>query len=179
MRQEPEGLAKLQQDRWQPLVDWFCTNLHGGISIEPSRGSVSAAPNFSEGSLQRVRRHLLSHSFEAVQGFCFGADALKSLILMSAVAENRLTVDQAVALSRLEVEFQVSQVVLLPIVGGIFFRGQFLEVDSFSLQTGVWGNVEWAHDLELHDTTSRLAAASLFYKCHSTSSQRSVKRKGS
>ena len=31
-----------------------------------------------------------------------------------------------------------------------------------NIQTDHWGTVEWAHDLELHDTTSRLAAATLF-----------------
>lgn len=29
-------------------------------------------------------------------------------------------------------------------------------------QKEFWGNVEWAHDLELHELRSRLAAAALF-----------------
>ena len=35
-----------------------------------------------------------------------------------------------------------------------------------NLQTEKWGNVEWAHDIELHDTTARVAAAALFVHCH-------------
>jgi ATP synthase F1 complex assembly factor 2 len=36
-------------------------------------------------------------------------------------------------------------------------------------QTEQWGNVEWAHDVELHDTTARLAAAAMFVQLNSTS----------
>lgn len=64
----------------------------------------------------------------------FGVDAIKSLILTLAVIDRKLTVSQAVKLSRLEIEFQTEK----------------------------WGSVEWAHDLEEHDTTSRLAAANIF-----------------
>ena len=42
-----------------------------------------------------------------------------------------------------------------------------LEVE---VQTGHWGRVEWAHDIELHDTTARTAAAVLFVQCSSASS---------
>ena len=31
------------------------------------------------------------------------------------------------------------------------------------LQISRWGSVEWAHDLELMETRSRVAAAALFY----------------
>ena len=98
-----------------------------------------------------MRKHLLSHDFESVQGIAFGVDAAKSLILVMAVVERRLTVEEAVRLSRLELE----------------------------VQTERWGNVEWAHDLELHDTTARLAAATLFVhlsgSAHLTTETRTAK----
>ena len=78
---------------------------------------------------------------EALQGFAFGADALKSLILTVACVERRLTVSEAVRLARLEV----------------------------MVQTDHWGRVEWAHDIELHDTTARTAAAVMFVQCSSAS----------
>ena len=53
-------------------------------------------------------RHLLSYNFEAVHGFTFGVDAIKSILLMCAVVDKRLTVEEAVRLSRLEVDFQVT-----------------------------------------------------------------------
>ena len=43
------------------------------------------------------------------------------------------------------------------------------------LQIDEWGNVEWSHDLELHDTTARLAAAALFVQLDR--SQHVTKRK--
>ena len=38
------------------------------------------------------------------------------------------------------------------------------------VQTDHWGSVEWAHDIELHDTTARTAAAVMFVQCSSASS---------
>ena len=42
-----------------------------------------------------------------------------------------------------------------------------LEVE---VQTDHWGRVEWAHDIELYDTTARTAAAVMFVQCSSASS---------
>jgi len=127
-----EGEEKLyvrQLAEWQPIIDWFCQRHE--VDIQPS---LSLTAQFSDDTREKIRRHLLSYNFEAVQGFCFGVDAIKSILLMSAVADKRLTVGEAVRLSRLELEYQ----------------------------TGFWGNVEWAHDLELHDTNARVAAAAMF-----------------
>ena len=37
---------------------------------------------------------------------------------------------------------------------------------DFTFQTDKWGNVEWHHDIELHDTAARVAAANVFFQCH-------------
>ena len=66
------------------------------------------APHFSPNARETVRKYLLSHSMDAIQGFTFGADSLKSLVLMSAIVNKRLTVEDAVNLGRLETQFQVS-----------------------------------------------------------------------
>jgi len=47
----------------------------------------------------------LSHNFEAVHGFCFGVNAIKPIILMSAVADGKMTAAEAIKLSRLELEY--------------------------------------------------------------------------
>ena len=44
------------------------------------------------GDLKTIEKYLQSYSMEALQGFAFGADALKSLILTVACIERRLTV---------------------------------------------------------------------------------------
>ncbi len=77
---------------------------------------------------------MLSHSLPCLHALAFGVDAVKSVVLTCAVVERQLTVEEAVSLARLEVQFQTSK----------------------------WGNVEWSHDLELHDTAARLSAAALF-----------------
>ena len=79
------------------------------------------------GDIRTLEKYLQSYNMEALQGFAFGVDALKSLILTVACVERRLTVSEAVRLARLEV----------------------------MVQTDHWGRVEWAHDIELHDTTAR------------------------
>ena len=44
----------------------------------------------------------------------------------------------------------------------------FIILHLYLFQTDQWGNVEWAHDLELHDTSARVAAAAMFVQCHSS-----------
>jgi hypothetical protein len=59
---------------------------------------------------------------EVIQGFTFGVDAVKSLLLMSAVMEKRLKVQEAVDLSRLELKFQVKLYLSLVFLFNIFFK---------------------------------------------------------
>lgn len=134
---EEETLLARQMTQWQPLIDWFCERHQ--IEIKPSRGL--APPEFSPNARNAIRKHLLSYNYRAINGFSFGVDSIKSLILTTALVDRRLTVDEAVKLSRLELETQTER----------------------------WGNVEWAHDLELFDTTARVAAATMFV--HLSSSQ--------
>ena len=49
----------------------------------------------------------MSYNFEAVHGFTFGIDAIKSIFLMCAIVDKQLTVEEAVKRSRLEVDYQV------------------------------------------------------------------------
>lgn len=136
--EEPAGLLEFQGENWSPVIDWF--NESHQVEVIPSR-SVLKLPVISPEDRNKIRRALLSRNFESVNGLMFGVEALKSIVLMMALMQNVITVDQAVSLSRLETEFQKRK----------------------------WGNVEWAHDLELHDTTCRVAAASLFIQTHSNS----------
>ena len=67
-------------------------------------------------------------------GFVFAVDTLKSVILAFACIDQRISVDKAVTLARLEEEYQLK----------------------------FWGRVEWAHDLSQQELQARLAAAVLF-----------------
>ena len=103
----------------------------------------------------------MSYDDRALHGFAFGVDAIKSIILMCAAVDKVISVEKAVSLARLELEVQVK----------VHFNLLSLLIYCtlvFNFQTEKWGNVEWAHDLELHDTTSRLAAATLFVQLGSS-----------
>jgi len=115
------------------------------VEIQPT--TTISPPSVSDEDVLSIRKHLLSFSLPVLHGFSFGVDALKSLILTLAVMERIISVEKAVELARLELLHQTSQ----------------------------WGNVEWAHDIELHGTTSRLAAATLFV--HMQSAQQSLRKK--
>lgn len=127
---EPEELVNLQRKEWQPLIDWFVMNYH--VSIKPSNGLFMSVP---DDVIQKLQAHLSPLNAWSLTGIEFAVETLKSFILTMALIDNHLSVEKAVALSRLEVEFQISR----------------------------WGKVEWAHDLELMETRSRVAAAALFY----------------
>ena len=77
--------------------------------------------SFSE-NLQEIKcylfsRYLLSYNFEAVHGFTFGIDAIKSLLLMTAIADKKINVEEAVKLSRLEVDYQVNIITITIVLG--------------------------------------------------------------
>jgi ATP synthase mitochondrial F1 complex assembly factor 2 len=78
-------------------------------------------------------RWLTSHSFLALHGISYTVDVLKSVILGTAVSWRKLTVAEAVLLSRLEEDFQSNQ----------------------------WGRVEWSHDISQEDAQARAAAGAL------------------
>lgn len=82
-----------------------------------------------------------------MHGFVFSVDTLKSLILTVACMEKHISVEKAVALARLEEEFQLK----------------------------FWGRVEWAHDLNQQDLQARVAAAVLFV--HFNTNENLIKQK--
>lgn len=94
-----------------------------------------------------ITKHLKSYNDEAMHGFVFAVDTLKSLLLAFACVDKHISVERAVHLARLEEEFQLR----------------------------FWGRVEWAHDLCQQDLQARLAASVLFVHFHTT--QHLVKQK--
>ena len=95
-------------------MDWFCER--HAVSITPSTGVNT--PSFSPDARETIKKHLMSYSDNCVYGFTFGVDAIKSIVLMCAVVDRRLTVDEAVKLGRLELEVQVSSqpIILVPMI---------------------------------------------------------------
>ncbi|EDV31885.2 uncharacterized protein Dana_GF14321 [Drosophila ananassae] len=127
---DEKALQELQQNEWDPVIDWFNqrfeVNLQKTMNITP--------PQVSEEDTIKIAKHFQSYSLETLHGFVFAVDTLKSIILACAVIEQMLPVEKAVALARLEEEYQLK----------------------------FWGRVEWAHDLSQQELQARLAAAVLY-----------------
>ncbi|KAH8249298.1 hypothetical protein KR032_008391 [Drosophila birchii] len=127
---DEKDLQDLQLNEWDPVIAWFNqryeTNLQKTLNITP--------PQVSEEDKMKIAKHLHSYSLDTLHGFIFAVDTLKSIILACAVIEQMLPVEKAVALARLEEEYQLK----------------------------FWGRVEWAHDLSQQELQARLAAAVLF-----------------
>ncbi|KAM4698395.1 ATP synthase mitochondrial F1 complex assembly factor 2 [Rhinophrynus dorsalis] len=106
-----------------------------------STTSISG-PDVPKETKEVFSRHLASYNSWVLLGIEFIISQLKSLILSMGLIDRHLTVEKAVLLSRLEEEYQIQR----------------------------WGNVEWAHDYDLQELTSRTAAGTLFIHLCSESS---------
>jgi len=132
---DPEELDRLQSELWDPIIDWF--NEKYNCRIEPIRqGLVVPSEVIPSEVASEVKRQLESYSLWSLQGIKFATENLKSLMITLALLDNKFSVNEAVALSRLEVEFQI----------------------------GRWGRVEWAHDVDQLALQSRVAAGLLLHQ---------------
>lgn len=132
---ERDDLYKLQVKKWDPLVQWFCDH----FKVDIVKTQSIETPTVPIETKTVISRHLLSYSCDAIHGFLYAVNALKSVIITLATIERVITVEEAVKLSCLEEEYQTSH----------------------------WGNIEWAHDLNKYDLQSRVAAAVLFVHLNS------------
>lgn len=88
---------------WDPIIQWFCDRFQ--VDLAKSRQMQSPKEDLQAKAI--INKYLLSYSFEALHGFLYAVDTLKSLILTVACVERRISVEKAVLLSRLEEEYQV------------------------------------------------------------------------
>ncbi|XP_028632416.1 ATP synthase mitochondrial F1 complex assembly factor 2 isoform X2 [Grammomys surdaster] len=116
-----------------------------GIEIGSSTSIMG--PSIPTQTREVLTSHLSSYNMWALQGIEFVVAQLKSMLLTLGLIDLRLTVEQAVLLSRLEEEYQIQK----------------------------WGNIEWAHDYELQELRARTAAGTLFV--HLCSESSTVKHK--
>ncbi|KAG5319730.1 ATPF2 factor, partial [Pseudoatta argentina] len=140
---EVDELYQLQIEKWEPIVHWFCEN----YNVEIMRTQSIQAPTVSMETKAALTRHLLSHNFNSIYGLVYAMDGLKSVILTLATAARVINIPEAVSLSRLEEEYQISY----------------------------WGNVEWHHEYSKQDLQTRLSAAMLFVYLNSHSATSRLK----
>lgn len=108
-------------------------NVEHGLKLRPSF-AITEVPEISEEGRSHLERFLLGHNSFALTGMQYGVESVKSLLVTLATIARQIEVPNAVELALLEQQFQ----------------------------TKIWGNVEWAHDVEREELISRLAAAVLF-----------------
>lgn len=134
---EVDELYQLQVEKWEPIVCWFCEH----YNVDITRTQSIEAPTVSTETKAALTKHLLSHNFNSIYGLVYAVDGLKSVILTLATAARVINIPEAVNLSRLEEEYQISH----------------------------WGNVEWHHEYGKQDLQTRLSAAMLFVYLNSHS----------
>ncbi|KAF6092406.1 ATP synthase mitochondrial F1 complex assembly factor 2 [Phyllostomus discolor] len=101
--EEPETLVELQKNEWDPIITW--AEKRYGVEIGSSTSIMG--PNIPDRTREVLVSHLASYSMWALQGIEFVVSQLKSMVLTLGLIDLRLTVEQAVLLSRLEEEYQV------------------------------------------------------------------------
>ncbi|CAH0557012.1 unnamed protein product [Brassicogethes aeneus] len=136
---EDAELLKVQETEWDPVIEWF----NNKFDVNLKKSTQMDIPPVSEQDKAKLSKHLMSYNFAAINGFVYGVDTLKSVVLTLACTERFITPEKAVLLSRLEEEYQTSH----------------------------WGRVEWAHDLSQQDLQARLSAVVLFIYFNSQSSK--------
>ncbi|XP_016045096.1 ATP synthase mitochondrial F1 complex assembly factor 2 isoform X2 [Erinaceus europaeus] len=150
--EEPETLVELQKNEWDPVIEWA----EKRYDVQIGSSTSIMGPSIPAKTREVLASHLASYNMWALQGpdlACvpagieFVATQLKSMVLTLGLIDLHLTVEQAVLLSRLEEEYQIQK----------------------------WGNIEWAHDYELHELRARTAAGTLFI--HLCSESTTVKHK--
>lgn len=142
--QDPPSLMALEKDKWDPIIEWFMKEFNVTVGITDN---IIDSPVTAE-TKKVIETNLTSYPLTPLLGVQFMTENLKSVILTHALMKTRLTVEEAVSLSRLEIEYQTSQ----------------------------WGNVEWAHDIDLAQMRARVSAGLLFFLL-SQSSRSEVTRK--
>ena len=80
-------------EKWSPIILWFRERF--GVKIEPTTEVISSPVQPAD--LRILEKYLQSYSVEALQGFAFCSDALKSLILTVACVERRLSVRNSIS----------------------------------------------------------------------------------
>jgi len=129
---EPETLKDLQDRKWTPIRRWF----EKQFNVNLTATSDLFGSNQPTKTVQRLGVFLHDCNKWQLSGLQTSINAVKSFILPLAVIEGKLTVEEAVNLSQLELDFQIER----------------------------WGNVEYAHDIDRRNTEILVAAGALVYQ---------------
>lgn len=141
---EPKELVHMEQQLWDPLVHWFAEYMESEMTVTTDVAGIGPVPIATRHLFQM---QLSKQAFAILVGLNFATENLKSAILSTALMQHKISVADAVRLSRLETEFQVGQ----------------------------WGKFA-THDADETQVRSRVAAAILFATCNTIDFHGSIKR---
>ncbi|XP_047688858.1 ATP synthase mitochondrial F1 complex assembly factor 2 isoform X4 [Prionailurus viverrinus] len=99
---EPATLVELQRNEWDPIIEWA----EERYDVEIGSSTSIMGPSIPARTREVLTSHLASYNMWALQGIEFVVTQLKSMVLTLGLIDRRLTVEQAVLLSRLEEEYQ-------------------------------------------------------------------------
>lgn len=127
-----EDLHEIQEKAFRPLVDW----LGQRFGVPPKVSFSFGAINQPEYLLSALRDYLTSLDDYHIAALEQLTNTVKSIVIALGLVHDRITIEQAVKIARLEETFQ----------------------------TDKWGIVEGGHDLDKADLAVKVSAASFFWR---------------
>ena len=98
----PDNLIKKQNEKWNPVLEWFATE----YGVEPKITSQITPPKQDKKLAKAIGDEVRKMSGRELIAFSKTAGGFTSLILALAVMKKHISVDDAFALSRLDELFQ-------------------------------------------------------------------------
>jgi len=102
---DPESLVERQRTAWQPLLDWAAERYGARLSVAEGMSFVAQPDE----ALARLRAAVAAHGDFALSALYNLTHIAGSLIIALAVAERRLTAEQAFAAAQLDELYQVER----------------------------------------------------------------------
>jgi chaperone required for assembly of F1-ATPase len=102
---EPESLVERQRVMWQPLLDWAAERYGARLSVAEGMAFVAQPAD----ALAKLRAAVAAHGDFALSSLYNLTHVAGSLIVALAVAEGRLTAEEAFAVAQLDELYQVER----------------------------------------------------------------------
>lgn len=103
MASSPKELCELERKNWLPIIDW--ANEKHELALRPSY-SLAEVATIPDESRLKLHRHFHSMGFPALNGILYGVDSIKSVLLLLACLQFRLSAEEAAKITNLEQHYQ-------------------------------------------------------------------------
>lgn len=102
---EDEQLQSMENNRWNPLTDWFSEHFHVHLALTTD---ITLTPQ-PEQTISSLRTHLLKQHPWALPAYHHSTTSLKSLVIAMAMLDGGLSAEEAIACSYLESDYQIDR----------------------------------------------------------------------